>query len=338
MMSYPLEKDKGKSFGVFWAIFQLGAFIGSVIALAINIRSGGLSAVSTSTYIAFLVIIFLGVASAFLVLPPNRVVRADGTIVKVEAHSHLHEELIGMWNLLKDWRMLCLLPMFFASNYFYAYQGAVNATAFDGPTRALNATLEGAGAIVGALLIGFLVLDNKYMSRRNRGYCGLAAVTVMTIIVWAVGLAWQVTFERKDYAEGARPKINYKDDNYKGKGALYFFYYFSDASYQALVYWIMSALSNDPFRLARFAGLYKAVQSAGSAGSFGMDAVLPPLLNEHLASWIMMLVSFPLAFVVIRTIKETNYEDEKVVYVDAAHNPQAEESSLEKGSVHEPAQ
>ena len=51
MMSYPLEKDKGKAFGIFWAIFQFGAFIGSVIALAINIKSGSLSAVSTSTYI-----------------------------------------------------------------------------------------------------------------------------------------------------------------------------------------------------------------------------------------------------------------------------------------------
>ena len=51
MMSYPLEKDKGKAFAVFWAIFQFGSFIGSLIALAINIRSGGLSAVSTSTYI-----------------------------------------------------------------------------------------------------------------------------------------------------------------------------------------------------------------------------------------------------------------------------------------------
>lgn len=51
MMSYPLEKDKGKAFAVFWAIFQFGSLIGSLIALAINIRSGKLSAVSTATYL-----------------------------------------------------------------------------------------------------------------------------------------------------------------------------------------------------------------------------------------------------------------------------------------------
>ena len=78
----------------------------------------------------------------------------------------------------------------------------------------------------------------------------------------------------------------------------------------------MAALTNDPFTLARFAGLYKAVQSAGAAGSFGMDATSTPYLNEHLASWIMMLVSFPLAGIVIHTIKETNYDTEHVDYAD----------------------
>lgn len=41
-----------------------------------------------------------------------------------------------------------------------------------------------------------------------------------------------------------------------------------------------SALTNDAFKLARFAGFYKAIQSAGAAGSFGMDAVNTPFLNE----------------------------------------------------------
>ncbi|CDO77572.1 hypothetical protein BN946_scf184926.g9 [Trametes cinnabarina] len=352
MMSYPLEKDKGKAFAIFWAIFQFGSFIGSIIALAINIEDGQLSAVSTSTYIAFVVIILVGVASSFLVLPPNRVIRSDGTIVKLEAVSKPHEEVVGMLKLLKDWRMLALVPMFFASNYFYAYQGAVNAGRFDGPTRALNATLEGAGAIVGALMIGYFVLDLKYLHRRNRGYLGLAVAAVLVIIVWAVALAWQVTFTREDVANGTANKINYHDSNYKGKGALYFFFYFSDACYQALAYWIMSALTNDPFKLARYAGLYKALQSAGSAGSFGMDAVATPYLNEHLASWLMLLASFPLAYLVVRTIKETNYQDEAVVYVDDVRRTEAEEGaapspygnahaektdSIEKGSTSEVA-
>ena len=104
--------------------------------------------------------------------------------------------------------------------------------------------------------------------------------------------------------------------------------YFSDACYQALAYWIMSALTNDPFTLARYAGLYKALQSAGSAGSFGMDAVATPFLNEHLASWILMLASFPFAWAVIRTIKETNYDDEQVVYVDDVKHDAAEQGGL----------
>ena len=235
--------------------------------------------------------------------------------------------------------------MFFASNYFYAYQGSINANVFDGPTRALNATLEGAGAIIGALLIGYGVLDLPWLPRRTRGMLGLAVVAVLTTIVWAVSLSWQVTFTRESLAGVAR--INYHDSNYKGKGALYFFCtspvcvcicvrvpgltpradYFVDAMYQALAYWIMSALSNDPFTLARYAGIYKALQSAGAAGSFGMDAVFTPFLNEHLASWAMLLASFPLAFVVLRTVKETNYADEGVVYVDDVKRAEAEEGA-----------
>ena len=55
---------------------------------------------------AFVVIIFVGVASSFLILPPNKVVRGDGTVVKVDVSSKLNTELLGLVKLLKDWRML----------------------------------------------------------------------------------------------------------------------------------------------------------------------------------------------------------------------------------------
>lgn len=184
-------------------------------------------------------ITFFGIASAFLVLPPHRVVRADGTIVKVNDQSSIPDELRGMWERLKDWRILgvsihilcsrslidacdddvALLPMFFASNYFYAYQGAVNAGKFDGPTRTVIAALEGAGAITGALITGFFVLDANWFPRKTRGWLGLASVSVITIVVWSCGLAWQLTFTRETIGK----KINYKDDNFAGKGALFFF-------------------------------------------------------------------------------------------------------------------
>ena len=172
---------------------------------------------------AFVVIMLFGIVSSFLVLPPNMVVRGDGSIPKLDTSTKIHEELVEMIKVVKDWRILALFPMFFASNYFYAYQGSLNATVFDGPTRALNATLEGAGAIVGALLIGYLVFDNKYFHRRQRGYLGLAAVTVMVIIIWAVALSWQVTFTRNYKEVHGGQLISYHDSNYKGKGTIYFF-------------------------------------------------------------------------------------------------------------------
>ena len=172
-------------------------------------------------------------------LPPHRVIRPDGTIVRVDDQSSIPQELRGLWERLKDWRILgpsvyiirscqlelintcdvALLPMFFASNYFYAYQGAVNAGKFDGPTRAVIAALEGAGAIIGALIIGFFVLDANWFARKTRGWLGLTFVSIITIIVWSCGLAWQLTFTRVTIGE----KINYKDNGFAGKGALFFF-------------------------------------------------------------------------------------------------------------------
>ncbi|OBZ77667.1 hypothetical protein A0H81_02721 [Grifola frondosa] len=297
----PTREGQGKGIRAYWAIFQSGSFIGSLIALGINVRHDGLTAVATSTYIVFLVIIFVGIASSFLVLPPNRVIRADGTIVKLEAASAPHEEIIGMWNLLKDWRIFALLPMFFASNYFYAYQGA------RWPDRWCAAN-------------GLPRARHEIPAPARAGYFGLAVVATMTIIVWSISLSWQVTFTRKD--DIPANLINYKDKAYRGKGALYFFYFFLDACYQALAYWILGALTNDPFKLARYAG--HTGPCRGGAGGFAMDAVATPLLNEHLDHDARLV---PLAWLVLRT----------VVYVDDIKKDElekgGEEGSVEKASI-----
>lgn len=44
------------------------------------------------------------------------------------------------------------------------------------------------------------------------------------------------------------------------------------ATNQMVVMWTLSALSNDPFLLARYAGIYKAALSAGLCVTFGLVA------------------------------------------------------------------
>lgn len=93
----------------------------------------------------------------------------------------------------------------------------------------------------------------------------------------------------------------------------------------------MSCITNDPFRLARMAGYYKGVQSAGAAVSFGMDAVATPFLTEHLVSWIILLVSLPLCGYVLWTANETNYEVEGVVKVEDVEGNAVEGPALPTG-------
>ena len=159
---------------------------------------------------AFLALTFIGTASSFLVLGPNRIIRADNTIVKLQAKATVKEEISGILHLFIDWRMigfyphLCshffslnsptaLLPMFFSCIFPYAYQGAINTARFDGPTRALNSTLSGAASIIGAILFGYIILDSKRFGRRTRGYIALAVVFALTVINRACTLRWQVS-------------------------------------------------------------------------------------------------------------------------------------------------
>jgi len=52
------------------------------------------------------VIIIFGIVSSFAVLAPHQVVRPDGTIVRVDDQSSIPQELRGLLERLKDWRIL----------------------------------------------------------------------------------------------------------------------------------------------------------------------------------------------------------------------------------------
>ena len=272
MMAEPLEKDKGRSFSLFWALFQMGTLVGSAIALGIQAHST-LPGVSTGVYLAFLIIMLTAVVTSWLLLPPHLVVRGDGTVVELEAAITPKEEFKAVWALLRDWRMIALFPMFFSSNYFYAYQGAITTALFNGRTRALVALLTGVGSILGSIVIGQLT-DNLPGGRRKRALISTAAVALLNCVIWGAGLAFQVQFTRDNtVVRGEEIPWDWTVGVSAGPIVLLLAYYLADAMFQGLAYYTMSSITNEPFKLARMAGYYKGIQSAGAAVSFGMDAV-----------------------------------------------------------------
>jgi MFS family permease len=196
MMSYPREKDKGRSFTVFWVLFQMGTLIGAAIALGIQFHSS-LPGVSTAVYVTFVIIMLTAIGTSWLVLPPQAVVRGDGTLVELQSHISPREEFRAFTGMFRDWRMLALFPMFFSSNFFYAYQGAITAYLFNGRTRALVSLLTGLGSLMGAILIGFLT-DNLPFGRRKRALISCGVVFLMVCGIWGGGLAFQLKFKRGD--------------------------------------------------------------------------------------------------------------------------------------------
>lgn len=284
MMAYPQEKDKGRSFTLFWAIFQMGTIIGSAIALGIEAKST-LPGVSTGVYLAFLVIMLTSIVTSWLLLPPHAVVRADGTVVELEDAISPRQEFSELWKLMKDWRMIALFPMFFSSNYFYSYQGAITTALFNGRTRALIALLEGVGQVLGSVAIGQLT-DNLPFGRRKRALISAILVFIFNCIVWGCGLGFQVQFNRSDeVVRGSEIPWDWTVGVSIGPILLLMAYYVADATYQGLAYYTMSSLTNEPFKLARMAGYYKGVQSAGAAVSFGMDAVKVRKTDKPPPSW-----------------------------------------------------
>ncbi|KAI2625522.1 MFS general substrate transporter [Xylaria nigripes] len=275
MMSYPLEKSKGRYISTFWIIFNFGGVIGALIVLAQNIHNSS-GTVTDGTYAALIVLMFIGAIIALFIVNADHVVREDGSKVIVMKEPTWQSEFIGLWECIQQspWVML-LFPMFFSSNIFYTYQqNGVNAVHFNLRARSLNSLLYWLAQILGALVYG-AALDYSKLRRSVRAKGSLVSLFIITFAIWGGGYA----FEKKQLPRSITEKpsyepfkMDYTDPGYLGPAFLYIFYGFYDACWQTTAYWWMGALSNSGRKTANMAGFYKGIQSAGAAVFWALDA------------------------------------------------------------------
>ncbi len=206
------------------------------IPLGLNLHSEA-GAVNDGTYIAFMVLMAAGFFLAFSLVDSKHVRRADGSHVVVMKNPTWRSEILGLVEVLKtDWYIVCLFPMFLASNWFYTYQFQdVNAPYFNIRTRALNNTLYWTSQIIGAYIMGY-ALDVK-VRRTVRAKAMWIFLLVITMAVWGGGYAFQKTFTRETVSVETYDRMDFKDSGYVGPMFLYIFYGLYDAMWQTAVYW-----------------------------------------------------------------------------------------------------
>jgi MFS family permease len=316
MMSYPAEKSKGKYISWFWMIFNLGAVIGSLIPLGLNLHSEA-GKVSDGTYIAFMILMAIGFFLAFTLADSKYVQRADGSHVVVMKNPTWKSEIKGLFEVLKtDWYIVCLFPMFLASNWFYTYQFQdVNAAYFNIRTRALNNTLYWLSQIIGAYVIGYALDIN--VRRTMRAKAVWVFLLFITFAIWGGGYAFQKRFTREEAKSKTFVTMDFTHHGYVGPMFLYMFYGLYDAMWQTAVYWLMGSLTNNGRKLANFTGFYKGIQSAGGAIAPAIDNKKVAYMTNLGAAWGLLAGSLIVAApVIFMKVQDTTSLEEDLKFSD----------------------
>ncbi|CEJ93905.1 hypothetical protein VHEMI09465 [[Torrubiella] hemipterigena] len=297
MMSYPTEKNKGKYISWFWIIFNFGAVLGSLIPLGQSINNPEQQAANDGTYVAFIVLMALGLVLALFLCNGNQVIRDDGSKVIMMKNPTWQTEIFGLWETLKTYPAVILLfPMFFASNSFYTYQpNGFNGQHFNFRGRSLNGLLYWLAQIIGAMINGY-ALDSPRFKRSTRARASFVVLFILTFVIWGGGYAFQkdspdryTTSEDKQWIKDNR--IDWTNARFIGPMFLYFFYGFYDAIWQTTIYWYMGALSNSGRTAANLAGFYKGIQSAGAAVFFALDTAKLEYTTMFYVTWGLLAVS-----------------------------------------------
>ena len=317
MLTYCADATRGRSIGIFWVIFNLGATVGSLASFGINYHSKK-GTVTDSTYVAYIVIMLFGWALSVLVCPTGTLSsRYHGDRIKEQSTRlnwrNMRVAVVETLRVVVNWRIVCLYPMFFTANVFYSYQqNSVNGKTFNLRSRSLNSALYWIAQMVFGLLFG-MFLDIQRLNRRTRAVIGWVTLFVTGMAIWGGGYSFQLWADRR-LAQGLKQDIDYKEGTtYVGPMFLYFFYGGYDALWQAYCYWLMGAQSRNPVVNAIIVSTYTALKPAGGAMAWRINAEKVKAMTQFAMNWGLTMGSLVVALPMVVTVHKRGYDEADLV-------------------------
>jgi MFS family permease len=312
MTTYVDESQKGRAIAVFWIVFNLGGGIGSLASFGLNYNSKS-GTVSDSTYIALMVIMLFGWLLGIFICSPSRI-RLAQLHKAVETEKHSFKGIVRTTiKTIANWRVLCMLPLFFSANVFYSYQqNQVNGETFNIRTRSLNGALYWIAQMLGGLLIG-VILDLPWFDRPTRAKIGWATVFVTGMAIWGGGYQFQ-KWQNARHALGLHQDIDYKQGSLStGPIFLYIFYGAYDALWQGFAYWLIGTESNSSARAAILVGTYKSFQATGGAMAWRVNALKVAPLSQFAMNWGLCIGSLIVVLPTVWTVSKTTTTDDEAI-------------------------
>ena len=323
--AYAEESQKGTWRAIQWSCNASGATIGGLVALGINLHTTR-EGVPSSVYIIFIVLQCCSVGFAAFMLPPKSLLRSDGTPLAEFHPVTLTQSLSGLGELFKDWRILLMLPTFYAGEVFLVLQSSINAYAYNLRTRSLNNVLTNLTQIPFTILIGYLLDCERLGTRRQRGMIVVVIVATFVTGTYIAQTIWLASWKFDRSIPG--PSIDWTHSSYPGAVIIYLCYGAQYGMFQNTVLWLLGSLTNQPSRLGHMSGLFVGVLSAGTASAFGIDSTKTPYERENGAYFALATISWPIMFFIAWkcTVDSNYFREEGVgipVHVQLEHDKMA---------------
>jgi hypothetical protein len=216
----------------------------------------GARGVPHTVYIALIIIQSSSIIFAALIVPPERLVRSDGSKVADFPFIPLGNSIRGLVSLFQDWRILLMLPACFAAEIFVVLQSSINAYAFNIRTRSLNTVLGNFIQITFAIGVGYVLDSDKLGARRRRGLWAIIFGAIWVTGAYTAQTTWLSSWKFDRKISG--PLIDWTDSSYPAAVIIYLAYGAQNGFFQGTILWLFGAMTNQPERLVHMGGLCTA--------------------------------------------------------------------------------
>ncbi|GAA6051581.1 hypothetical protein JCM3770_003482 [Rhodotorula araucariae] len=297
LLSYPEPHLRARMLAV-WLFFKnSGQIIAGAINLGTNIHRSTGGKVNYKTLISFIALQVFAIPVAFLVSGPSKVRRGDGSKITLPNQTSTKEQFRLLWRTVSTKKVGLLLPIFFASWFYWGLASSHLTLYYSVRARALASLLSAIAGVVATTALGFF-LDSQRVALVTRVRAGGAVV----FTVFAGMLIWALVIQN-DFTKHNPGKLDWTSPGFGRGFGMYVMLNAAGNALQNYLYWVMSLLAaGDVSTATRYAGLLRGVESWGQCAAFGINSSKFSLLYTVVINLVFYAVSLPFALVTLAKV------------------------------------